>query len=396
MELGLERISSALAALNLARPSFPLVQVLGTNGKGSCASFLAALGAAHKLSCGLFLSPHFVSVEERIRVNGKTVSRKLWLECANILRARLKDSLNLTYFEFLTVLALQIFSRLKVDMAVFEAGLGGKNDATSVIPANMHCITPIAMDHANIIGPALSDIALDKAWAIQPHTMVFSSPQSMPVRKILEHMCKRRNTSLEFIEVDPLLPKPALRGEMQKANASLALHAWRAFARQRGLRPSREMEREAMEKAFIPGRFQKIVVNDKLPPLILDGAHNPHAISALLKNLEDDKPCAIVFSALADKDWNTSLELIDSFLGPVPMFIPLLENARAASPVDIMTKRNSRYPDSASIFLGKSALSDAISAAAQIPNPQGKPILLTGSFYLLADFFSLYPQYLES
>lgn len=396
MELGLARIAAALSELKLDKPSFPVIQVLGTNGKGSCASFLSSLASAHNMSCGLFLSPHFVSIEERIKINGSPVSRKLWLEGANLLYDSLKGKQKLTYFEFLTALALLIFSRLKVDIAIFEAGLGGRNDATSIIPAKIHCLTPIAMDHAAIIGPRLQDIASDKAAAIQPHSLVFAAPQSAPVRKILSDLCESRQAGLKFIKADPLLPKTGLQGETQKTNASLALYAWRALAAQIGLNSSEEKEKEALQKAFIPGRFQKITGCENYPALILDGAHNPHAIQALLKNLTQVKPYAIIFSALADKDWSASLELINHSLGSIPMFIPLLNNSRAASPLEIAAKRNRPYPDSSFPFMGKDALHDALLAATRLPNAEAKPLLLTGSLYLLADFFRLYPQYLES
>lgn len=394
MELGLERIKKILVYLNLLKPPFPVIQVLGTNGKGSCASFLSSLGIAHGLKTGLFTSPHFVSIEERIKIDNKPVARDIWLESAGCLRAA-ADSLkeNLTYFEFLTALALLIFNRQKIDLAVFEAGLGGKNDSTSAIPAAIHCFGPVAMDHAKVIGPSLAHIARDKAAAIQPGAMVYSAPQSPPAQKILIDACRAKNASLEFIPADRRL-KPRLPGEHQTGNASLALAAWRSFARRHGVKSSPDLEKAAISSAFIPGRLQKIPRRGNLPAIILDGAHNPHAVQILLKNLGQKKPRAVIFSALADKDWQTSLALIDKRVGSAPMLIPDLNNSRAANPEEIAHKR--AWPEAAFSFSGPDAFAKALAAAAEIASGEDEYVLIAGSLYLAANFFKLYPQYLES
>ena len=124
MDMGLDRMRHALSALGLVRPPFVTVQVLGTNGKGSTASFLASLCAAHGLRAGLYTSPHFVSPTERIRIDGRPWPQELWAAQAN----KVMDAAPaLTYFEFLTVLALLAFAEERVDVAILEAGLGGSH-----------------------------------------------------------------------------------------------------------------------------------------------------------------------------------------------------------------------------------------------------------------------------
>lgn len=393
MELGLGRIKKILAFLDLLKPPFPIIQVLGTNGKGSCASFLSSLGIAHGLKTGLFTSPHFVSIEERIKIDNKPVARDIWLESADRILAA-ADSLkeNLTYFEFLTALALMIFNSQKTELAIFEAGLGGKNDSTSAIPTAIHCFGPMAMDHAKVIGPSLAHIARDKAAAIQPGALVFAAPQSPPAQKILIDACSAKNSPLEFIPADRRL-KPRLPGENQIGNASLALAAWRAFARRHGAKSSPDLEKAAIASAFIPGRLQKIPRSGNLPAIILDGAHNPHAVQTLLKNLGAKKPRAVIFSALSDKDWQTSLALIDRRVGPAPMLIPDLNNSRAASPEEIAQKR--AWPETAFCFHGQASFAKALAAAADIARGEEEYVLIAGSLYLAANFFKLYPQYLE-
>lgn len=394
MELGLDRIKSALQALSVKEPPFPVIQVLGTNGKGSCASFLASLASSHGLKCGLFLSPHFVSVEERIKINGKSIPRDIWLDCANSIRASQKNGL--TYFEFLTALALLIFSRLGADLAVFEAGLGGANDATSAIPPILHCFTPIAMDHAAVIGPGIADIAGDKAAAIQKGGAVFSAAQTPPVREILEAACEKAGASLYFAPPLPEAPKGGrLLGAMQNANAGLALAAWRHYAGLAGISRSEDMERLGLAAAFIPGRFQKIPQNGGMPALLLDGAHNPHAMLGLIGNMGGEKPRALIFSALADKDWQNSLALLDKACGPAPAFFPALQNSRACGARQMAAARERRFPDSARSFEGEGAFAGAFESARRLAREEGGFVLITGSLYLLAEFYKLHPQYLE-
>lgn len=396
MELGLERVKKAFKRLGFSKPNFPVIQVLGTNGKGSTATFISSLAFTHGLRTGLFLSPHFLSIEERIKINGKAIPKAEWLDCANLIIASLQSDEKLTFFEFLTVLAVLIFSRAKVDLAVFEAGLGGKNDATSAIAAAYHCFCPIAMDHAAIIGPRLENIAEDKASAIQPGSAVFSAKQAPPVQKIIAYHSQTKMARLKYVTQESPHSSMRLNGDTQKINSSLALALWRDYALSNGIQTYSSKEVEALAKAFIPGRFQKIAGNGQHPSLILDGAHNPHAIQALIKNLNGHKPCAIIFSALADKDWQSSLDLLDKALGKIPMFIPELDNSRAAAPELVAAWRNRHYPNFSSCFYGKDGFSAALHEAGEVCKKNEGELLLAGSLYLLADFFKLYPQYLEA
>lgn len=395
MELNLGRIKSALAKTLPPELPFTVVQVLGTNGKGSTSTFLSSLTTSHGLRCGLFLSPHFVSIEERIKIDGQPIEREAWLECVAKLRDVTANGPQLTYFEFLTVLALMLFVRCKVDVAILEAGLGGKNDATSAIPAQFHCFTPIAMDHAHIIGPGLEDIALDKLAAIKSNAMVYSAPQTPKIMELMKSACAQKDASLKFIEALPALPDPGMKGDMQKLNASLALATWRALSKSQNIESRPDVEARAIRRAFIPGRFQLVQASVNLPCLILDGAHNPHAMQELVRNLARHKPSAIIFSALKDKDWPVCVDLLNR-LPAMPMFIPELDNPRAARPEDIAARRNRAHPDTARCFHGKNALEAALSGASAIPRHPRASVLLTGSLYLLADFYKLHPQYLDA
>jgi len=199
MDLRLDRMHRALAALGLERPPHAAVQVLGTNGKGTTATLLAALCAAHGMACGLFTSPHFLSVRERVRCYHGDIPGAVatvatpgaplgdgffpeagWVDVAREVLAATADfgdAGRLTYFELLTAMAARMFASRPVDVAVYEAGLGGSHDATTALDRDMTVFAPMGMDHAHVLGPTLRDIARDKAGAIPPGGLAVTGPQ---------------------------------------------------------------------------------------------------------------------------------------------------------------------------------------------------------------------------
>lgn len=395
IELGLQRMRNALDKLDLLKPPFAVCQVLGTNGKGSVCAFLSSIFQKSGLSCGLYTSPHFLSPKERIRVNDRNSSSEDWLNVANELTAKYAEWRNLTYFEFITLLAMLIFKNKKIDAAILEAGLGGRNDATTAIAAGWQCFAPIALDHLAVIGPALKDIAEDKAAAIHKESRVFSARQFPEAANILKNACASKNASLEFCQPWqlPANSHPLLAAPFQKQNMGLATACARDILKSLGHRQlSREQTDYALEKAFIPGRWQKISGCLMHPPLLLDGGHNPHAIKALAENL-DTAPGSIVFSCMADKNWRTSLEILMRVFPDAFFLIPALNNPRAENETLIRDFINSRHPGRAIAFSGEKALKNAL---AHVLGHHGSDFcLVCGSFFLVAEFYALFPQHLQ-
>lgn len=379
IDLRLKRVSDALGALGLSAPPFPVIQVLGTNGKGSTCAFLASLARAAGLEVGLYTSPHFVSIKERVLVNGAQASDAAWLEAANKLRG-LPQSREMTYFECLTVLAAALFASQKVDLAIFEAGLGGRGDATSAIPAQIHCFAPVGVDHAAVIGPSLADIARDKADAIRAGARVFSAPQYPAAREVLIRAARARDAKLEFVEPLAKSVRLGLRGKFQLTNAALALAAWNAM-KQFAISASRN--EDGLATAFLPGRMQEARLDNAA--FILDGAHNPHAIQSLLSSLTE-RPKRAIFSALADKNWRDCLGPILRL--QIPVIIPQLGNARAARAAEIAAWANAVRP-------GSARESTDVATAVGICSMEGGLTLACGSLYLLSEFFALHPQFLK-
>lgn len=382
MDLGLGRMESALG--RVCPVVFPIVQVLGTNGKGSTSAFLHAIAAAGGLRCGLFISPHFLSPRERILLNGEPFSEGMWLDAARELSGVLGDALDgLTYFEFLTLLALVLFRRAGAVLAIFEAGLGGTHDATTALSVCARCYTPIALDHENVLGPGLINIARDKARAMRPGAPVFSAPQYPVVRTELAAMAAAVRVPLIFTEPLPPGVELGLSGGHQRVNAAVATECWRWLNSEFHWHSAADGEvtiLSGLANAFLPGRMQIISGNGEHGTLILDGAHNCHGMQELLRRLEI-KPQAIIYSALADKDWRPAQALLGRL--DAPMYIVQLPGSRAEK-AEILA---GAFPG-ATVVPGHEPLREAMRTAPS-------PTLICGSLYLLAEFYKLFPQYLE-
>ncbi|MBD5646422.1 MAG: bifunctional folylpolyglutamate synthase/ dihydrofolate synthase [Desulfovibrio sp.] len=405
MELGLGRIRRVLTALGLERPPFTVVQVLGTNGKGSTCAFLDSLCMAHGVRTGLYTSPHFVSPEERIRVDSEPLPGDMWPELANAVMAA-AGAEPLTYFEFLTALALLAFREAGVEVAILEAGLGGRNDAITAVVADLLCFTPIAVDHAAVIGPTLAHITRDKAAAIRSRAPVCSAPQYPLAAAELAAAAARHGA--EITVAAPLapqwLPRLGLAGSHQLVNAALALVAWHLLAPLLGRSPGdAAAEEQGLARAFLPGRLQRLPKTADHPALLLDGAHNPHGMQALLRafGLGDaagapalPQPSAVIFSCLGDKDWRSSAAMLRRHFPQTPVLVPELENPRAADAAEVAAFFAALSPAPATPFSGKDALGRALAAAAPLCTSPDAVALMTGSLYLLAEFFGRYPQHL--
>lgn len=392
-DLSLERIQRVLARLDAGARRPPAAQIVGTNGKGSTATFLNALGRAHGLRVGLYTSPHFVSVRERILVNGRALPESEWVACANLVwRAGGED---LTYFEFITALAAVAFERAGVDLAVWEAGLGGRHDATTALPVDMVLFTPMGMDHEAVLGTNLAAIAADKADALAAGRGIktaVTAAQEPAALAALQMSSARLGCPLftpESLIAYPDQAQLGLAGPHQRGNAHLALAGWQWLADNFALRSTEEACLAGLRQAFIPGRLQFTPANPalNLPAMILDGAHNAHGLQALREALQqmDIRPGAIVFSALADKDMGQAGEILAS-LTSGPVFIPpVRDNPRAAAPTDLAALLGPRAKPALNL---ETALSSAASATSDA-------ILVCGSLYLLGEFYTLHPEYLE-
>jgi dihydrofolate synthase/folylpolyglutamate synthase len=318
MRQGLERIEGLLDALGRPEERYRLLQVAGTNGKGSVAVMLAAIlrSAGHRV--GLYTSPHLVSFRERIRVDGQPIAEDDVVDGVETLGTP-AARLDATMFEATTALALDHFAREGVDVAVLEVGLGGRLDATTVGTPEVAVIARVDLDHQAVLGSTLAAIAGEKAAIIRGGVAVSAAQAPEAERVIVERaaavgvplLLEGRDLSVQVERRDPdgqhlsasgpgwslaglQLAMPA---SYQPSNALLAV----AAARQ--LDASEQAVRDGLARAWWPGRFQ--ILRRGAGCLVLDGAHNPagaRALAVSLRDVFDGRPAAFVLGILRDKD----------------------------------------------------------------------------------------------
>lgn len=314
---GLERVRLLLDRLGNPERSFPSIHVVGTNGKGSTSAFLAGILTASGVRTALFTSPHLVSFTERFRIDGREISqRRLEPLLAAVLAAAPEEA---TFFEIVTVLATLYFSEEQVGMAVMEAGMGGRSDATAALPGVMTLITPVSLDHCDYLGATPELIAAEKAAIAEADTPVIIGRQSVESQRAIcdclqqEHPQLKwygtdftaswnRDGTLDYHGIHTTLERlsPGIPGRYQAENAALALAAAESLRPPGGRLPDRAL-RSGISAARWPGRMESIPGN---PPLLLDGAHNRAGSLALAEALGEYRyrKLLLVIGIMADKD----------------------------------------------------------------------------------------------
>jgi dihydrofolate synthase/folylpolyglutamate synthase len=345
MRPGLERIEAMLDAIGRPEQAFTIAQVGGTNGKGSISAMLAAILQAAGRRVGLYTSPHLAHYRERIRVDGRPISESDLVDGVDAL-GTLITRLDLSVFEAGTALALDHFSRERVDVAVLEVGLGGRLDATTVGKPRVVVLGPIDYDHQHELGDTLTLIATEKA-AIIRSGVAFSARQDPEAAAVITRRAEETGVPLWLegrdLRVTPLgftleaqrldLEGPdwrigdvacGLLGVYQPGNALLAA----AAARELGA--DEAAIRAGLRGARWPGRFQ---IFRRDPLVILDGAHNPagaRALAASLRAYFPGRTVTFVIGVLADKDAGGILAALRPLAARV--ILTASANPRAAPP----------------------------------------------------------------
>ena len=355
--LGLENMKALLDRLDNPQKSLKFIHISGTNGKGSVLAYLSTILYKAGYRTGRYISPTLFSYRERIQVNEEVIEKEsLAKHVTSIAQAvenmKENDAGTPTAFEIETALAFLYFKEKKCDIVVLETGLGGALDATNIIQTTqLEVIAPISMDHTDVLGKTLREIALQKAGIIKPHTTVVTAVQQTEAREVLQQVCVEKGS--RFCEVDTAEIrnvhygyiqqsfsykdweniKISLAGEFQIQNAALALEAINQLRREGFTLPD-EAVYEGMQQAKWNGRF---TIMSQEPVIILDGAHNPQAAEALKKSLESyfkDRNIYYIFGVFKDKDYKKIIE-ITAPLAEHIITIETLDNPRAL-PADIL------------------------------------------------------------
>jgi dihydrofolate synthase / folylpolyglutamate synthase len=339
---GVERVRFLLDRLGNPERSFPSIHVVGTNGKGSTSAFLASILKASGLRTALFTSPHLITFTERFRIDGREISlQRLEPLLAGVLAAAPEEA---TFFEIVTCLAALYFSEEQVDIAVMEAGMGGRSDATAALPGIMTLIAPISLDHCDFLGSTLEKITAEKAGIAEPATPVIIGRQPVAVQKAIADRLQQESSlliwagsdfsarwnsdgTLDYQGVHGALERlsPGIPGRYQAENAALALAAAEVLV-SRGLHLPDTALRGGISAALWPGRMETVPGN---PPLLLDGAHNRAGSQALAEALAEYRyrKLFLVIGTMADKDAGAIVSALAPLAATCYCVSPAIERA---------------------------------------------------------------------
>lgn len=341
---GLERISRLLDALGTPQHAFTSLHVVGTNGKGSTASFLSSMLSAGGYRTGLFTSPHLISFTERIRIDGVEIAEDAVARLAEKVLAAAPEGT--TFFEIITALAALYFAEQGIDIAVFEAGMGGRLDATNALDGVLGVITPVSLDHTDYLGSRISEIAAEKVGICKPGTPVVSARQLPEAARVIERRAQGQGSplylcgedfdacwhsgKLDYRGINLSLSglTPGLSGRYQSGNAAVALAAAEVLAGA-GFPVSREALSEGIRLASWPGRMELFPGE---PRVLLDGAHNPAGAAALAEALAEiprDR-LFLVVGTMGDKELSGILSPLLPLADRVFCVAPAIERALPA------------------------------------------------------------------
>ena len=383
MRFGLDRMRRLLTALGSPQEAFRSIHVVGTNGKSSTVRMTAAILSRHGLRAGAYLSPHLVSFRERIRVDDEDLPEADFATAVERVRRAaekvdrtLEDGDRVTQFEALTAAAYDELARKGVEVAVVEAGLGGRWDATNVVESDVAVLTNVGLEHTRWLGPTVRDIAREKLAVVRPgSTLVLGAglhPDAFAVAG-----CTPAARVVVAPEELPADLDIGARGAFQRRNFAVARTAAKAFMG----RLDEGAVREAAASIRVPGRFEVVAEE---PLTILDGAHNPGGMRALADSIGDvHHPLVAVVSVLDDKD---AAEMLRALLPHTDAIVCTSNANPRALPPSTLASLTQQLGGTASEMdpIIEPDPHRALARARDLAGPEGA-VIATGSIYLIAD-----------
>ncbi|MCJ7478747.1 MAG: bifunctional folylpolyglutamate synthase/dihydrofolate synthase [Candidatus Nanohaloarchaeota archaeon QJJ-7] len=382
-EVSLEPVRRAMEEIGRPQEDFESVHVAGTNGKGSTATILSRVMEKYGVKTGLFTSPPLIDFRERMEIDGERISKgevvSLYEEVSDL-------EVDLSFFEFITVMAFEHFSRQDVDVAVIETGMGGRRDATNVIDPELSVITNVSEEHTEWLGHTEEEIAQDVAGVIKEQTPVVTGAEGeameviedvagrkeAPIYKVCGPLPKVPDTSLALtLEMDGGRVETGLVGRYQSENVATVLEALDVLDRD----VSRVMVKEVLEQVRLEGRMELV---SQEPLVLLDGAHNPAAVKKLPGTLEevDGGETVAAVSIMRDKDYERMLSVIEEFADYIVLSEAEIERSERAEELEsCIGSVGSTVTDSAT---------DAVEIVEESLSPEDTAIF-TGSLYFVGD-----------
>ena len=401
---GLERVTELLDKMGNPQKDLKFIHIAGTNGKGSTAAMTASILGQAGYCTALYTSPFIYQFGERMQVNGEMISDEDLIAITEYIKP-LADTMaeTPTEFELITCIAFEFFKRRKCDIVVLEVGLGGLLDATNVISTpEVAVITNIGLDHTDILGNTLEEIAFNKAGIIKEngHAVIYRGTPG--VEKVFEDTCREKNTKLKKANFDGLKLKShdlfeqvfdcgdyedihlPLLGDHQLHNAAVVL-AVAETLQEIGWKITRENIYDGIRDVSWPGRFD-IVCRD--PLFIIDGGHNPQCLEALVKNLQDylaGRRVIALTGVLADKDYGDMYK-------PVMPYIEQFVCVTPPNPRRLMAEELAQHLQNVGAkATACETIPEGVQKAIQLAGSDGV-VLCFGSLYTIGDIRNALPQ----
>ena len=403
----LDRMRKLLKKLGNPQDGLRTIHVAGTVGKGSTTSMAANMLKQCGFTVGTFTSPHLVEITERIAINGMSISEANFTALMReVIQAADQIDKAMTYFELLTAAALKHFADQAVDIAIIEVGLGGRLDSTNVITPEITVITTIDLDHTRILGSSIEEIAKEKAGIMKPGVPCYSVPQSPAVAEVLREHAEATGCPLSIVGTDiefsnrfcvsddlgphtricliteqnqyMHLPVP-LHGEHQAVNCGVALAAISHLQSKEKVIDDSKIFR-GLAETDLPGRMEIVW---EQPRILVDGAHNPIALSTLMRSIGAHVPydsMICIFGCCEDKDIDTMLDNL-AIGGDKIIFTAAAGQPRAVEPAELQRRFIERRGRACQIA---DNIGEALEIAARAAS-RDDLICVTGSFYLVGD-----------
>ncbi|QQR90134.1 MAG: bifunctional folylpolyglutamate synthase/dihydrofolate synthase [Myxococcales bacterium] len=396
IKLGLERIDALLNLRGEAHRSLRVVHVAGTNGKGSTVAFLESVFRYAGYKTGLCTSPHLHKVTERIRIGGVAISDQEFAERMSDFAESMKDMQPpLSFFETITAIALESFRDAKCEIVFVETGLGGRLDATNVLRPELCVITNVALDHTQILGHTLAEIAREKAGILKQGVPCVLGNLAHEALEVIADVAKQKEVELiRYNEAYKLrcneqgkrsisfggevfnLEKLSLAGEHQYQNAALAYVCSKLLCK-KGFVIGQQQIVQGLKQTHWPGRLEHF---DQSPEIILDAAHNPDGAQTLANYLKQiprrTGPTVLLFACMKDKDAESLLSKLDDVIDH--HVFSSTGMPRSQSPQNLSALREGEIAE---------APEQAFEKAKTIAGEQGR-VIVAGSIFLIAQIRS--------
>ncbi len=425
IKLGLHNIKTLLTSLDNPQDSFRSIHIAGTNGKGSTASMVQMILREYGFKAGLFTSPHLVRFTERIKINNIEMSENDVVDITGEIVSKINNlrEISPTFFEVVTAMAFLYFQRNNADWAVIETGLGGRFDATNTISPELTIITKIGRDHEEYLGSSLESIAGEKAGIVKRNAPVITTSQEKGVLNVISKIAVENSSPLYIYgkDFDTTIRKTDSNGTVfdykgenrlsqimipligvhQTENAACAIkaweimHAWKNENRGGDIRPETRLLKEALKKTKLSGRCE--FIKYKGIPVILDGAHNPGALGALVDSIKNIylgsnthsngsskfSKVILIFGAMKDKAVREMLEEVIPIANKVIFTSSAYDRAENPEHLLSLSKDIFKYVKDKDYYMSAN-LADAFSIAKGMYN-KGDLVIITGSFYIVGE-----------